>query len=293
VAEIIILGSGSGFASMDRFTTSIALLTNNRVYLFDCGEPCGALLYRAGVDPLATTAIFVSHMHPDHIGGLVQLLSTIALPSRDPTHKYRPWSITRYDPWYTRNLRYPPPLAAPPALPGPRGHIRLLVPDEAVAPLKAFLPYVYLAPQNLPFDLEILPILAPDAFADDIVRVRALANAHISTIKTSQALPSHYPGLQLQSYSFVVDVEGRNLVYSGDINRVEEVADTARSADALILEVAHVAPSDVMRLIGEIPTPRIVLTHIHPGLEEWIAEAVRAASDPRLVIAHDGYRFAF
>ena len=292
MADIIILGSGSGFASLDRFTTSIALLSNNRVYLFDCGEPCGALLYRAGVDPLAMTAIFISHMHPDHAGGLPQLLSTIALPWRDPAHKYRPWSITRYDPWYTRNIHYPPVPAAAPEGPPPRGHIKLLAPGEAVAAITAFLPYVYLAPENLPFDLEILPISVPDAFDDGALRVTAIANAHISTIKLSQMLPSRYPGMQHQSYSFVAETDGRKLVYSGDINSVDEIAAAAHSADALILEVAHVAPDDIMRLAREIPVPRIVLTHIHPGLEDWIVAAVRQANDPRMVIAHDGYRFA-
>jgi ribonuclease BN (tRNA processing enzyme) len=292
VSEVIILGSGSGFASLDRFTTSIALLSNNKVYLFDCGEPCGALLYRAGVDPLATAAIFISHMHPDHAGGLFQLLSTISLPWRNPAHKYRPWSVTRYDPWYVRNVRYPPAPAAAPEGPAPRGNIKLVVPSEAVAPLTAFLPFLYLAPEALPFDLDILPISVPETYNNGAVRVTAVANEHLSSIKTSDVLPSRYPGLRLQSYSFVVEVEGRKLVYSGDINRVEEVAQSARSADVLIIEVAHVAPDDIMRLIKETAVPRIVLTHIHPGLEEWIAEAVRAANDPRVVIAHDGFRFA-
>lgn len=291
MAEVVILGSGAGFASLDRFNTSIAILSNQQVYLFDCGEPCGALLYRQGIDPLATRAIFISHMHPDHVGGLPQMLFSMYLPGRNPTRKFRPWSITRYDPWYVRNIRYPQPSPVPAEAP-PRSKVSLHVPQEAVKPVRDYLPWVYLFPELLPFDLDIAAVRTGEFYNDGVVRVTAVANDHLRGNRSYHGLPSTYPGLNLESYCFVADVEGKRIVYSGDIDRTEEVAPLLDAADLFIIETAHVSPDDIVQLARQIRTPRIVLSHIHPGLEEWAARAVRESGDSRLAIAADGYRIA-
>jgi ribonuclease BN (tRNA processing enzyme) len=77
MANFKILGSCSGTEPFpDRHHTSIVLTTNGRNYFFDAGENCSHTAYVQGVDLFATRAVFISHTHYDHIGGLMGLFWT-------------------------------------------------------------------------------------------------------------------------------------------------------------------------------------------------------------------------
>ena len=91
IPEIVILGSGAGFSTRERFCTSVAVLAEPHLYLLDCGEPAAALLRRAGIDIVALRALFVSHLHADHVGGLPQIVSAFGLPARGSVKKFKPW----------------------------------------------------------------------------------------------------------------------------------------------------------------------------------------------------------
>lgn len=54
--------------------TSLAIETEKGVYFFDAGECCGYTAHLCGIDLLKTKAIFISHPHMDHVGGLGNLL---------------------------------------------------------------------------------------------------------------------------------------------------------------------------------------------------------------------------
>lgn len=48
----------------------------------DAGEGCQRQMFRYGINPLKIRAIFISHLHGDHIYGLFPLLSTLGLYGR-------------------------------------------------------------------------------------------------------------------------------------------------------------------------------------------------------------------
>src|SRR5699024_11642112 len=50
--------------------TSVAVETGGRVYFIDAGENAGYAAYLGGVPLPDTAAIFVTHTHMDHTGGL-------------------------------------------------------------------------------------------------------------------------------------------------------------------------------------------------------------------------------
>jgi ribonuclease BN (tRNA processing enzyme) len=291
VAELIILGSGSGIATRDRFSTSIALLAEQNLYLFDCAEPCSALLFRNGIDPLALKTLFISHMHPDHVGGLAPLLFSIYLPGRSSTRKFRPWSINRNDPWYRDALWFPPHQAGK-IVAETRSHIRIVLPSEAIAPMKTYLPAVYLAPSLLPFDLELCAVQPGETYRDDSIRVTAAPNTHMSANFAYGKLREEYPHLALESYSYAVEMAGTKFIFSGDITTLDELNPLLQGANILIVEVAHYDPREIGPYTRDLGVNQIILTHIHPGLEENIQGLVKEWNDPRIQIAYDGLRIA-
>lgn len=57
--------------------TAFVLNVAGQNYWFDAGECCGYTAHLKGIDVLKTRAIFISHPHNDHIGGLPHLLMLI------------------------------------------------------------------------------------------------------------------------------------------------------------------------------------------------------------------------
>jgi ribonuclease BN (tRNA processing enzyme) len=283
--EIVVLGSGCGFAVQDRYNPSIALLVKDRCYLLDCGEPAAGSLFRAGIDPACVRAIFISHLHADHVGGLAQFLASINMSRRSPKKKFRTWSLTRSDDWYQSALRFPDRLL--------EGEIStpvdLCIPSEGISVISAYLEAVYLSPDLLPFDLNISPVELGSFYQDDLVSVSAIGNLHLVNNFRYNEFRKNHPGKSLQSYSFMIEVERKRMVYSGDIDNLAELTPIMDGADLLMVEITHYEPEGIKDFIDQYPLERVILCHIHPGLEDHIYQLVNRWDDPRISIAADGY----
>lgn len=73
--KIHTLGTSSGTQPYEGFRhTSIAVETGNNLYFLDAGESGAYTAHLMGLDLLRTRAIFLSHPHMDHVGGLGNLL---------------------------------------------------------------------------------------------------------------------------------------------------------------------------------------------------------------------------
>jgi len=79
--EITFLGTSSGVPTRSRNVSSIALRLPQRaeVWLFDCGEGTQHQLLRSEVRISQLTRIFITHLHGDHIFGLMGLLASCGL----------------------------------------------------------------------------------------------------------------------------------------------------------------------------------------------------------------------
>ena len=98
-AKIHILGSCSGTEPFPgRHHTSLAIELPDSLFFLDAGETCSYTAHLMGLDLLKTRAVFISHCHMDHIGGLPNLLWTIRklsvvkqkLPVSPVIHTYLP-----------------------------------------------------------------------------------------------------------------------------------------------------------------------------------------------------------
>ena len=78
MATLKILGACSGTEPIKNLHhTSLVLTVNDCNYFFDAGENCSHTAHVEGVNLLKTRAVFISHSHYDHIGGLMGLFWNI------------------------------------------------------------------------------------------------------------------------------------------------------------------------------------------------------------------------
>jgi ribonuclease BN (tRNA processing enzyme) len=68
------LGSGDAFGSGGRMHTCFHVTSTKGQFLIDCGSSALIAMRRFEVDPNAIDAIFVTHLHGDHFGGIPFLI---------------------------------------------------------------------------------------------------------------------------------------------------------------------------------------------------------------------------
>lgn len=79
--QITFLGTSSGVPTRSRNVSSVALRLPQRaeIWLFDCGEGTQHQFLRSDLRISQITRIFITHMHGDHIFGLMGLLASCGL----------------------------------------------------------------------------------------------------------------------------------------------------------------------------------------------------------------------
>lgn len=77
-----ILGTASAMPISDRNPSAQVLSVHGRLFLIDCGEGVQQQFRRMHLSFLKIEAIFLSHIHGDHVFGLFGLLSTMAMYGR-------------------------------------------------------------------------------------------------------------------------------------------------------------------------------------------------------------------
>jgi ribonuclease BN (tRNA processing enzyme) len=81
--RVRLLGTGSPSGNGARMQACILVEHDGGRFLLDCGATSMVALARAGVDPHSLAAVFLSHLHGDHFGGLPFLLLELLDGRRD------------------------------------------------------------------------------------------------------------------------------------------------------------------------------------------------------------------
>jgi ribonuclease Z len=81
--QLTILGTSSALPTSNRYPTAQVLNVSGRFFLIDCGEGTQTQMRKYKIGFSKINHIFISHLHGDHIFGLIGLISTFALIGRE------------------------------------------------------------------------------------------------------------------------------------------------------------------------------------------------------------------
>jgi len=76
------LGSGSALPTKSNFPTSQVLEIRDKQYMIDCGEGTQIRMRQMNLKTTRLGHIFISHLHGDHVFGLIGLISTFGMLNR-------------------------------------------------------------------------------------------------------------------------------------------------------------------------------------------------------------------
>jgi ribonuclease Z len=80
---ITFLGTGSGVPTLQRNLACVALQREGELLLFDCGEAAQIGMRRAGLGWGRLEALFISHLHGDHVTGLPGVMMSLQMIGRE------------------------------------------------------------------------------------------------------------------------------------------------------------------------------------------------------------------
>jgi len=299
-AEFVTLGTGGGpLIRIKRSEPANAVIVNGAVYLFDAGDGAQRQLVAAGLTLRQLRAVFISHHHIDHDGGLAPLLLTRWLFNSD----------------------------APMPVIGPPGTVAMLAGIASAYRATELAPIMIGGP---PKPVIAATIKAQDlasamdqptlVYSDDNIRVLAVTNDHYHFAAASAEARAS------RSYSFRIEAGGRSFVYTGDTGPSPNLERLAKGADVLVSEVIdmaairavldkatdipaaarapmmahmaqdHLTPENIGILAAKVGVKRVVLTHLAPGLDEesdtsgYVA-GLAAHYKGAVTVAHDLQRF--
>jgi ribonuclease BN (tRNA processing enzyme) len=238
--ELVLLGTaGAPLPVAGRAGICSALVVDGRIFVIDCGRGAPSAFADAGLDFARLEAVFLSHLHADHVGDLPGLLLYgWGVRTGDdgppvPVRVYgpsRPAKLPAGDASFCRQTTIHPELPAP----GTTDLVDHLVAGYAyhlnLMPLDAHMPdagaLVRATDVTIPEPAGEIPGAPAVVFDDGTVRVTAVAVTH------GHAVPA-------LAYRF--DTPDGSVAFSGDTTVNENLIALAREADILVHQVADLA----------------------------------------------------
>jgi ribonuclease BN (tRNA processing enzyme) len=294
--EWITLGTAGGpVPAALRSQPANLLVTEQGVYLVDCGDGCVEQLAKAGIPLDRVKGLFISHLHYDHVGGVSALLG----------------------------LRYQTSIYAPLPIYGPPGTKAMV--DGLIAAMRPFAMSGYGIPGARHVDPAGTVTVSEESGGDRVDLVGLVAttvqNTHYSFA------PGSEDDIHFRSLAWRFETGGRSFVFTGDTGPSEAVTRLARGADVLISEIIdlkttlamvhhenphldaqtsagmlqhlslhHLPAVEVGKMAAQAGVKQLVVTHFAPSspsdaLVEELREQIATQYRGRINMARDLERF--
>lgn len=287
--KILFCGTGSPNRTPHRGQPCLALVANGKLFLFDAGEGAIAKLHMYRAPTLKLSAIFLTHLHSDHMSGVAEVLHNTWLYGRDTavetigppgTAQFIDGIVMSYDEDINERNRV-------------LGH-------ENIRPEIAFGP--------------VREIAIEDDQTEIVYAERDLL---------IEAFHVNHPDWRY-AYGYRITHQGKQVVISGDTTASEGIRRHARGADILIHEAVNMALMDAIgvamdeysgpipgerfariatvhtdtlelaRLAQEVDAKRLIITHLIPAVpdnfvtESFFTSGMSEEYDGELTVARDG-----
>lgn len=258
--KLTFLGTAAGTEPIaGHHHTAFALEYGNQLYWFDAGEACGYNAHLHGLDLLKIRAIFISHPHMDHVGGLANLF------------------------WYMTKLTGLIKPAPPAELTERTVHLR--VPDIGVwEAVDLLLSTAAKGRRNDRYQIDAQRYHDGLVYEDEHLRVTAMHNLHAGEPE---------PGEPWRSFSLRIENGRHTVVFSGDVRHVSELEPLLDGCDLLLMETGHHKVENVCTYLRDRDGSIGRLGFVHHGraiLTDPDAE-LRKAQDilgPEVFLAQEG-----
>ncbi|MED4581633.1 ribonuclease Z [Brevibacillus choshinensis] len=300
---VTFLGTGSGAPTTRRNVSGIGLrfLQAGKWWLFDCGEGTQHQLLRSPMKISQLDKIFITHLHGDHLYGLIGLLASRSLRNGEaaPLELYGPPGLDRYfravmetSPVY---LQYPLQL--------------ITVSEGIVYEDEDVIVTCRMAKHRVTsFAYAVTEKEKPGAFQVELAKQAGVPSGPLyGALKRGEQI-TLADGTVLDGKDFVGEPQpGRKIVFSGDTEPCLAVRELASEADLLVHEATyaqrdkelavrsgHSTAQEAAQLAMEAGVKQLCLTHFSPryedeegdfSMDDLLAEA--RAIHPCTVLADD------
>jgi ribonuclease BN (tRNA processing enzyme) len=242
-SRIIILGSSSGMPSGQRSCSSFVLETESGAYLFDAGEGISSSVLKHKVDYKKISTIFITHTHSDHLIGLFLLIQMMHLVRR-------------------------------------KEKLDIYLPEEAISPVRTFLNTLYLFPEKLSFDLNFYRIKGGFFFEDRKLKVKAFLNSHLR--ENQKIIEEKMLKNRSESFCFEISLDNKKIIYSGDVDGLNDLAPILSDAEVFITECMHLDLFELLSLVKRYDIGSTIFTHIPSELEKYKEKIINQAKILRI-----------
>ncbi|MBQ2955212.1 MAG: MBL fold metallo-hydrolase [Clostridia bacterium] len=215
--KITFLGTSHGVPAADRYCSCAMIEVNGSVYLIDAGAPSVDLLIRRGVNLDDVRAVFTTHLHGDHVFGVIQMASLFN--------------------WYFKTT------------------------DADF----------YLTEQA-GIDVIAKTIETIDGALCDRVRLKLMTQDTVwedENIRVTPLPTQHLAHIGRPAYSYLIEAEGKKVLFSGDLsNRLEKEDFPAyaleNEVDLMISEMAHFGVEHVSPYLEKCRAKELLFNHVFP-----------------------------